>query len=121
MEAAGIATGSTVRVGSTNRRADDELIAELRRASLGKTSRPCQHSTLKPWTSELLQSALRRCASQDEGCRFRSAARPTAQGHQERQLAMAGALDLGIDLVAPPMAFSVGGVRSKCGSSDPLG
>ena len=37
LKAAGIATGVYVRVGSTNRRADDELVAELRRASLGKS------------------------------------------------------------------------------------
>lgn len=35
--AAGLEAGVYVRVGSTNRRADGELIAELQRASLGKT------------------------------------------------------------------------------------
>ena len=37
LKALGIETGVYVRVGSTNRRADDELVAELRRASLGKS------------------------------------------------------------------------------------
>jgi len=37
LKAAGIETGVYVRVGSTNRRADDELVAELRRTSLGKS------------------------------------------------------------------------------------
>jgi hypothetical protein len=37
LKAGGIETGVYVRVGSTNRRADDELVAELRRASLGKS------------------------------------------------------------------------------------
>lgn len=37
LKAAGIEAGVFVRVGSTNRRADDELVAELRRASLGKS------------------------------------------------------------------------------------
>lgn len=36
LKAAGVEAGVYVRVGSTNRRADDELVAELRRASLGK-------------------------------------------------------------------------------------
>ena len=36
LKASGVAAGVYVRVGSTNRRADDELVAELRRASLGK-------------------------------------------------------------------------------------
>ncbi|MGQ0708423.1 MAG: ATP-binding protein [Rhodoferax sp.] len=37
LKAAGVEAGVYVRVGSTNRRADDELIAELRRTSLGKS------------------------------------------------------------------------------------
>ena len=37
LKAAGVETGVYVRVGSTNRRADDELVAELRRASQGKS------------------------------------------------------------------------------------
>ena len=37
LKAAGAPAGVYVRVGSTNRRADDELVAELRRASLGKS------------------------------------------------------------------------------------
>ena len=37
LKAAGAAAGAYVRVGSTNRRADDELVAELKRASLGKS------------------------------------------------------------------------------------
>ena len=37
LKAAGMDAGVYVRVGSTNRRADDELVAELRRASLGKS------------------------------------------------------------------------------------
>ncbi len=37
LKAAGMATGVYVRVGSTNRRADEELAAELRRAGLGKS------------------------------------------------------------------------------------
>jgi ATP-dependent DNA helicase RecG len=37
LKAAGVDAGVYVRVGSTNRRADDELVAELRRASLGKS------------------------------------------------------------------------------------
>ena len=37
LQAAGIEAGVFVRVGSTNRRADAELAAELRRASLGKS------------------------------------------------------------------------------------
>ena len=37
LKAAGIEAGVYVRVGSTNRRADDELVAELRRTSLGKS------------------------------------------------------------------------------------
>lgn len=37
LKAAGIEAGVFVRVGSTNRRADDEMVAELRRASLGKS------------------------------------------------------------------------------------
>jgi ATP-dependent DNA helicase RecG len=37
LKAAGIETGVYVRVGSTNRRADEELVAELRRAGLGKS------------------------------------------------------------------------------------
>ena len=37
LKAAGIETGVYVRVASTNRRADDELVAELRRTSLGKS------------------------------------------------------------------------------------
>jgi predicted HTH transcriptional regulator len=36
LKAAGVPAGVYVRVGSTNRRADDELVAEMRRASLGK-------------------------------------------------------------------------------------
>jgi len=37
LKAVGAETGVYVRIGSTNRRADDELVAELRRASLGKS------------------------------------------------------------------------------------
>ena len=37
LKAAGAAAGVYVRVGSSNRRADDELVAELRRSSLGKS------------------------------------------------------------------------------------
>jgi ATP-dependent DNA helicase RecG len=37
LKAGGAPVGVYVRVGSTNRRADDELVAELRRASLGKS------------------------------------------------------------------------------------
>ena len=37
LKAAGMDAGVYVRVGSTNRRADDELVAALRRASLGKS------------------------------------------------------------------------------------
>lgn len=37
LKAAGAPAGVYVRVGSTNRRADDELVAEMRRASLGKS------------------------------------------------------------------------------------
>ena len=37
LKAAGVEAGVYVRVGSTNRRADGELVAELRRASLGKS------------------------------------------------------------------------------------
>lgn len=37
LKAAGIETGVYVRVGSTNRRADEEGVAELRRAGLGKS------------------------------------------------------------------------------------
>ena len=37
LKAAGAPAGVYVRVGSTNRRADDQLVAELRRASLGKS------------------------------------------------------------------------------------
>jgi ATP-dependent DNA helicase RecG len=37
LKGAGIETGVYVRVGSTNRRADEELVAELRRAGLGKS------------------------------------------------------------------------------------
>lgn len=37
LKAAGVEAGVYVRVGSTNRRADDELVAELRRTSLGKS------------------------------------------------------------------------------------
>lgn len=36
LKAAGLEAGVYVRIGSTNRRADDELVAELRRTSLGK-------------------------------------------------------------------------------------
>ena len=37
LKSAGIEAGVYVRVGSTNRQADDELVAELRRTSLGKS------------------------------------------------------------------------------------
>jgi len=37
LKAAGIVAGVFVRIGSTNRRADDDLVAELRRASMGKS------------------------------------------------------------------------------------
>ncbi|CAG1019349.1 hypothetical protein BURC_04225 [Burkholderiaceae bacterium] len=37
LKAVGVEAGVYVRVGSTNRRADDELVAELRRANLGKS------------------------------------------------------------------------------------
>ena len=37
LKATGTPAGVYVRVGSTNRRADDELVAELRRVSLGKS------------------------------------------------------------------------------------
>lgn len=37
VKAAGVGAGVYVRVGSTNRRADDELVAELRRTGLGKS------------------------------------------------------------------------------------
>jgi len=37
LKAAGIATGVCVRVGSTNRLADDDMVAELRRSGLGKS------------------------------------------------------------------------------------
>ena len=42
LKAAGIEAGVYVRVGSTNRRADDELVAELRRTSLGKSFDECE-------------------------------------------------------------------------------
>ena len=50
----GPAAGVYVRVGSTNRRADSELIGELRRFARGEPfdESPCRDSTRKPSTSE---------------------------------------------------------------------
>ena len=50
LKGAGIEAGVFVRVGSTNRRADDEMVAELRRASQGRMaekSRPRPPSATK--------------------------------------------------------------------------
>ena len=54
--------GVYVRVGSTNRKADRELIEELRRFARGEAydEQPCRISTLKRSTSEQLQSCSRR-------------------------------------------------------------
>jgi predicted HTH transcriptional regulator len=57
--------GVYVRVGSANRRADSELIEELRRlarAGASPSSR-CRASTRKPWTSKRLPSRSPRFAS----------------------------------------------------------
>ena len=62
---AGLDVGVYVRVGSTNRRADRELIEELRRFSRGEAydEQALPDSTLKRSTSERLPSHSRRCAS----------------------------------------------------------
>lgn len=56
--------GVYVRVGSTNRRADREMIEELRRYArgVGFDERPCPSSTLKRSTSEPLPSRSHRSA-----------------------------------------------------------
>ncbi len=56
----GLDRGVYVRVGSTNRRADRELIDELRRFARGRrtTNNRCRDWTRKRWTSERLPSRL---------------------------------------------------------------
>ena len=58
----GLDAGVYVRVGSTNRKADRDLIDELRRFVRGEAydEQPMPDSTLKRWTSELLQSCSHR-------------------------------------------------------------